>query len=214
MRFFMQISKCFFIFLTIFFITDIERLSIISNDNEEVSQLKEKINSLEEEMEFLKEDLEAADEEVEELETRLRTLEQGVAYYYPRKEVLQKIYELIQTAQHNIILIAPSIQDIGVLFLFEISANVNIKVACNINFGDPKDKEILEELQGFDNITFRIYDGNDRFSALIDGENLLFGACGSQQDKILLFHTTDPEHIKIFNTLVMETWLRGKKIDT
>ncbi|RLI64867.1 MAG: hypothetical protein DRO88_06120 [Promethearchaeia archaeon] len=185
---------------------------IIPTTNDEITKLKEKINSLEEEMIFLKEDLEAADDEVEELETRLRSLEQGNAHYYPRKEVIQKLYEAIQTAQHNIILTAPSIQDIGVLFLFEISANVNIKVACNIESGNSSDQEILDELQGFDNITFRLYDGNDRFCALIDGEKLLFGACGSKKDQILLVQTTDPNHIKIFNTLVMEAWLRGKKL--
>ncbi|MCF2139822.1 MAG: hypothetical protein K9W44_07200 [Candidatus Lokiarchaeota archaeon] len=188
-------------------------MRIISVNQDEIAQLKEKIRSLEEEMEFLKEDLEAADDEVEELEHRLQLFEQDKGVFYKRKEILEKIYEIIQTAQHNIIITTPLIQDVGELSLFEINANINIKVACSMALDNQSDKEIMEELSAFDNINIRIYEGKDRWCALIDGEKLIFGALGLQKDHILVFQTNDSNHIRIFNTLVMESWLRGKKIN-
>lgn len=184
----------------------------ISGDQEKIAELNEKIKSLEEEMEFLKEDLEAADDEVEKYEQKIQIYESGKALFYTRDEVLKKIKNAIDSALHTINVTAPTIQDVGELYLFEVNANVNVKVASNLNLSDPKDKEILGELEAFDNIDLRIYDGMDRWSALIDGEKIIFGALGSEKDHILLFQTEDPKQITIFNNLAIESWLRGKKL--
>ncbi|MHA1519269.1 MAG: hypothetical protein ACTSRK_03715 [Promethearchaeota archaeon] len=163
-------------------------------------------------MEFLKEDLEAADDEVEENEEKLKQFEDGKELLFTNATLKTKIKETIDTALHNINLTAPTIQDVGDLYLFEVNANVNVKVACNISMGEKSHQEIVEELEAFDNIDIRLYDGNDRWSLIVDGNKLIFGALGTKPDEILVFQTEDPKQVNLFNNMAMESWLRGKKL--
>ncbi|MHA1674534.1 MAG: hypothetical protein ACTSYI_13025 [Promethearchaeota archaeon] len=163
-------------------------------------------------MDFLKEDLEAADDEVEEFESKVQQYEVGKALLFTNAVLKTKIKEIIDSALHNINLTAPTIQDVGDLYLFEVNANVNVKVACNISMGEKSHQEIVEELEAFDNIDIRIYDGNDRWSLIVDGNKLIFGALGTKPDEILVFQTEDPKQVNLFNNMAMESWLRGKKL--
>ena len=47
---------------------------------------------------------------------------------------------------------------------------------------------------------------------LKDGAELFFGVVGNNEDEILTLRTKDSKHIKLLSSLVMESWLRARKL--
>ncbi len=174
-------------------------------------ELKNK--SLEEEMELLTQDLDAADEEVEKLNQKLHNFEEKAleGFYLPKTSVLKVIKSILMQGLHTVILTTPNIEDIRDLDLYEIKPSVNIKVATYINPSNPDHQEILRELT-FDNIMIRIDDFKDRYCILSDGAELFLGIEGKKEDEILTLRTKDSKHIKFLSALVMESWLRARKL--
>lgn len=164
-------------------------------------------------MEFLTQDLDAADEEVEKLNQNLQNFEEKAkeGFYLSKKSVLKEIKSIIMKGLHTIILTTPRIEDIRDLELFEIKPSVNIKVATWIDPSNPDHQEILRELT-FDNIIIRIDDFKDRYCILKDGAELFLGIEGKKEDEILTLRTKDSKHIKFLSSLVMESWLRARKL--
>jgi ElaB/YqjD/DUF883 family membrane-anchored ribosome-binding protein len=194
-------------------VIDAKDAEIGDRDNQIVG-INTKIKELEEEAELLKSDIDAADDEVEGLHEKLNKIESEAkdAIFLSRGQVLSKIKAVLKDALHNVTLTIPSIEDIADLDLYDVKTSVNLKVSCNIDLGNPKHSEMMEEFQVFDNITLRIYDTGDRWSIMKDGEMLFMGVVGVNKDKILSFQSGDEKIIKVFNSLVMESWLRGRKI--
>ena len=62
------------------------------------------------------------------------------------------------------------------------------------------------------NIAIRIDDYKDRYCILRDGEELFLGITGENEDSILTLRTKDSKHIKLLSSLVMESWLRARKL--
>jgi len=175
--------------------------------------LELKIRSLEEELNLLTQDLDAADEEVENLNQKLQNFEERAiqGFYLPKTAVLKVIKSILMEGLHTVILTTPNIEDIKDLDLYEIKPSVNIKVATCINPSNPDHQEILRELT-FDNIVIRIDDFKDRYCILSDGAELFFGIVGNNEDEILTLRTKDSKHIKLLSSLVMESWLRARKL--
>ena len=165
-------------------------------------------------MEFLKADLEDADEEVESIEERLLEYEEKDGIFLPKEKIMKKMKKILSRCLHSINITTPTIMDLEKLDLFEISSSVSVKAACEIDISNVHHQEVLDDLESFDNISIRIYSDRDRFCAIRDGEELLLAAAGEQPDQLLVFRTTDPKQIKIFTPLIMESWVKGKKIKT
>ena len=72
--------------------------------------------------------------------------------------------------------------------------------------------KLFDEFNSFDNISLRVYDGKDRWTILKDRDELFMAIVGDKPNTMLSIKTQDSEQIHVFNTLVMETWLRGQKI--
>jgi len=175
--------------------------------------LELKIRSLEEELNLLTQDLDAADEEVESLNQKLHNFEERAiqGFYLPKASVLKVIKSILMEGLHTVILTTPNIEDIRDLELYEIKPSVNIKVSTWINPSNSDHQEILRELT-FDNIVIRIDDFKDRYCILSDGAELFFGIVGNNEDEILTLRTKDSKHIKLLSSLVMESWLRARKL--
>ena len=128
-----------------------------------------------------------------------------------RKEViLKKMEEILQNALHSVTIIVPNISDLQELHLYEVRAGINMKVCCEI---DPEIEEQLDQLveyESLDNITIKNFLGSDRYVILRDGEELLLSFKGKNDSNHLAFHTRDAAHIRIFNSLVMEAWLKSR----
>ncbi len=126
-------------------------------------------------------------------------------------DIVEKMREILQKALHNVTIVVPSITDLQELRLYEVRSSVNIKIACLINPGEEEHASLLQEFESLDNVAIRSFEGEDRYVLVRDGEELLFGAVG-KSDNALAFHTRDASHIRLFNSLVMEGWLRSRKL--
>ncbi|UYP45065.1 hypothetical protein NEF87_001350 [Candidatus Lokiarchaeum ossiferum] len=164
-------------------------------------------------MNFLKADLDDADEEVERLEERLLEYEAKDGIFLSKEKVMIKIKKMLSQSLHSINITTPSIMDLEKLDLFEVSSSISIKASCEVDFSNIQHQEILEDLENLDNISIRLYSDQDRFCALRDGEELLLASVGDEYDQLLFFRTRDVKQIKMFTTLVMEAWVKGKKIN-
>ena len=129
---------------------------------------------------------------------------------FSKAELLKYMRLMLERAQYNVVIIVPKITDLRDLEVYNVRANVNRRIACLVEVENEDHLEILEELKVFANV--RSYEGEDRYVFLRDGEELLFAALGVNNDITLSFHTNDAAHIKIFNSLAMDAWLRSRKI--
>jgi len=129
---------------------------------------------------------------------------------FSKAELLKYMRLMLERAQNNVVIIVPKITDLRDLEVYNVRANVNRRIACLVEVENEDHLEILEELKVFANV--RSYEGEDRYVFLRDGEELLFAALGVNNDITLSFHTNDAAHIKLFNSLAMDAWLRSREI--
>ena len=129
---------------------------------------------------------------------------------FSKAELLKYMRLMLERAQYNVVIIVPKITDLRDLEVYNVRANVNRRIACLVEVENEDHLEILEELKVFANV--RSYEGEDRYVFLRDGEELLFAALGVNNDITLSFHTNDAAHIKLFNSLAMDAWLRSREI--
>jgi hypothetical protein len=180
---------------------------------EKIQEYENRIKFLEDEVALLKSDIDAADKKIEDLESQNKISKDYVqaTQFITRGQAANHLHNLLQDALHNITITVPSIEDIKDLDIYSVKSTVMIKLACDIDVNNETHKEIIKEFQSFENVSFRVYNGKDRWSAIKDGDELFMGVLGKDPDKILCILTKDPWHVRFFNNLVMDSWLRAKK---
>ncbi|MFX1392873.1 MAG: hypothetical protein ACFFAH_04780 [Promethearchaeota archaeon] len=203
---------------------EIKSTSDSTVDKDLLVEKEKKIEELQKEIELLNDELSKSDEEIEQLEleneklreTNSRFTDSSIIDFtnivISKSEIIKKMQEILQKALHSVTIVVPSIADLQDLHLYEIRSSVNMKISCEINPGIEESTELLDEYESLDNISLRNFEGSDRYVIIRDGEELLFGVIGRNEDNHLVFHTSDAAHIKLFNSLVMEGWLRSRKI--
>ncbi len=202
--------------------------SISSVDDAAIAAKDKEIEELQKEIEVLNNELTKADEDIESLEAELEKAQSGATssaslsldlkmqdftdIVITRDELLAKMRNILETALHKVTIAVPTIEDLQDLFLYEVRSSVNLQISCLIDPGIELHADLLEEFESLDNISLRTYEGEDRYILLKDGEELFFAVVGNKEDNHLVFHTRDSKHIQLFNALVMESWLRSRKI--
>ena len=204
---------------------EITNLKSATVDRDIVSQKEKVTNEMKEKLEILKGELTKADEDLELLESENEKLRNQLQLSeaskiidwtdvsLPKHEILRKMHEILMKALHNVTIAVPNIKDLQELYLYEVRSSVNMKVSCSIDPLVAEDSELLEELESLDNISIRMYEAQERYVLDRDGEELLFAVIGKGEDNHLVLHTRDPKHLKLFRALVMEGWLRSRKIE-
>jgi len=184
-----------------------------------------KIENLQEKLKILSGELEKADEDLESLEAENEKLRNNLAsasgpkiidwtdIEITKKDILIKMRDILNKALHNITIAVPDIKDLQELHLYEVRSSVNMKISCLIDPSLQEDAELLEEFESLDNISIRLYEEKDRLVIDRDGEELLFAIIGKNENKNLVIHTRDSKHQRLLRSLVMEGWLRSRKID-
>ncbi|MFX0176219.1 MAG: coiled-coil domain-containing protein [Candidatus Hodarchaeota archaeon] len=189
------------------------------NEKENLNKdLKEKLEILTGELTKADEDLETLEKENEKLRNQLALSEASKIIDWtdvslPKTEILEKMREILMKALHNVTIAVPNIKQLQELYLYDVRSSVNMKISCSIDPLVAEDSELLEELESLDNISIRMYEGQDRYILDRDGEELLFAVIGKNENNHLVLHTRDPKHLKLFRALVMEGWLRSRKIE-
>ena len=205
-----------------------KEIKVLLDTRVEKSKLKEKdeeFADIQEKLEILRGELKKADEDLELLENENEKLRNQLAAAsgskiidwtnidIPKKKILAKMKEILMNALHNVTIAVPNIKDLQDLLLYEVRSSVNMKISCYIDPGLEEDAELLEEFESLDNISIRMYEAKDRYVMDRDGEELLFAVIGNSEDNHLVIHTKDSKHVKFFKSIVMEGWLRSRKIE-
>lgn len=192
--------------------------NLLMEKDEKIEKLQEKLNILNGELEKADEDLEALETENERLRNNLASasgpkIVDWTDIEISKADILKKMRDILNKALHNITIAVPDIKDLQELHLYEVRSSVNMKISCSIDPSLEEDAELLEEFGSLDNITIRLYDQKDRFVLDRDGEELIFGIIGKNENNNLVIHTRDSKHQRLLRSLVMEGWLRSRKID-
>jgi hypothetical protein len=191
---------------------------IINEKEDEIEEYKNKLDIFKGELEKQEEDLDALEAENEKLRNDLASSSdpQIIDWTYveiPKESILKKIRDILSTAIHNVTIAVPDIKDLQDLHLYEVRSSVNMKIQCYIDASIEDDEQLLMEYESLDNITIRMYEEKDRFLIDRDGAELLFGIIGEGENNNLVIHTKDAKHQRLLRSLVMEGWLRARKLD-
>ncbi|MHA1733640.1 MAG: hypothetical protein ACTSU5_16955 [Promethearchaeota archaeon] len=187
---------------------------LIEERNERIAKLEEEIKLLNQDLDATDSDIEAMQKEIDELRSKGTTGDSAdlKAIRLNRDQILEIMRDIIDRGIHNISVVAPLITDLEDLNIFEVPSSVNIKVSCMIDQTDDTHNNLLMEYESLDNLSIRAYDAQDRWAVSKDNEELFLAAVGQEVDQHLAFHTTDEKHIRLFNPIIMEAWLRARKI--
>jgi len=206
----------------------VKEISVLFDTRVEKTHLEEKdkeIESLKEKLEILKGELTKADEDLETLVNENEKLRNQLAAAsgskiidwtnidIPKNKILAKMKDILMNALHNVTIAVPNIKELQSLTLYEVRSTVNMKISCYIDPALEEDAELLEEFESLDNISIRMYEAEDRYILDRDGEELLFAVIGNGDENHLVIHTKDSKHVKFFKSIVMEGWLRSRKIE-
>jgi len=191
---------------------------LIAEKEEELGVCQNKLVILKGELEKQEEDLDLLEAENEKLRNDLASSSdpQIVDWTYveiPKDSILKKIREILSKAVHNVTIAVPDIKDLQDLHLYEVRSSVNMKIMSYIDPSLEDDEQLLMEFESLDNITIRMYEDKDRFLIDRDGEELLFAIIGEGVNNNLIIHTRDVKHQRLLRSLVMEGWLRARKLD-
>lgn len=188
------------------------------------SEKDKEIKDLQKEIGLLNNELTKADEEIERLELEIKKLKEGhsdssnsniIDYTnidISKEEILKKMKDILQNALHSVTITVPNISDLQELHLYEVRSGINVKLMCEIDPEIEEQFDLLEEYESLDNFSVKNFLGSDRYVILRDGEELLLSFKGTNDSNHLTFHTRDAAHIRIFNSLVMESWLRSRPL--
>lgn len=202
----------------------INKLSSSVVDGNILKEKDEAISQLQKEIEILNEELTKADEDLESLELENEKLRKAQTdstdvkiidftnIQVPKSEILKKMREILENAISNVTIVAPTIEDLQELYLYELRSSVSMNIACGINPGISEHAELLDEFESLDNISLRNYERRDRFVLTRDGEELLIAVIGKSEDNNLVIHTKDPKHFKLLNSIATEGWIQSRKI--
>jgi chromosome segregation ATPase len=194
-------------------------------DKEDLVEKNKIIEDLQGKLDILKGELEKADEDLEILETENEKLRNQIGsssgskiidstfLEIPKKMILEKMKEILMKALHNVTIVVPNIRDLQELTLYEVRSSVIIKVSTSIDITLEEDAEILEELESLDNISIRLFEADDRYVIDCDSEEVLIAIVGNEENNHLTLQTRDSKHIKLLKSLIMEAWLRSRKLD-
>jgi len=189
---------------------------LLDEKNAQIEDLKKELMNAKKEIDLLNQDLEAADKLSEDLQKQLKEHVGGDGAIdlekvrYSREQIIAKIIEILNRAIHNVTIVTPSIEDLEDLKLFEVKSSVSVKVACNIDPANSKHSDLLTEFESLDNISIRQYDAKDRWGISRDNEEVFLAAVGESSN--LVFYSRDALHLKLFNPIIMESWLRSRKV--
>ncbi len=127
-------------------------------------------------------------------------------------EIIEKMNDILSKAINSVTIAVPNITDLEHLSLYEVKSSIAVKISCFIDLRREEHADIYREIENEGNLSIRSYDGKDQYIIMRDNEELLFAVIGKQENNHLALYTKDTEHIKALTPMVMDTWLRSKKL--
>lgn len=200
-----------------------EQMKSIEKPSSNETKLKETIQKKDEEIQDLKiqiknlkEKLTSRNKKLEELKEEMEIPDSNIVDYtdieITKAEILEKMETILKNSINSIMICVPRITDLERLPIFDVKKSVAIKVSCLINLKRTDHEELLKEFEDRGTISIRNYEREDRYVIMRDNEELLFALVGKKENNHLAFYTKDSKHLTQLNPVVMDTWLRSRKI--
>ncbi|MCP4761711.1 MAG: hypothetical protein GY870_08015 [archaeon] len=189
--------------------------SIIEEKDKENQELKEEVKLLNIDLKAVDDEVASLNAQIEEFSAKEKEKDENSSGFsgenLKKEDIMNKIIDMLNRSLHNVNITTPSILDLAELQLYDVKGTVNIKASCQIDTTEVEHQELLQEFEALDNISLRNFGENDRWVCLKDSEEMFIAAIG-EKDNFLTFFSDDHNHIKLFNSLIMESWLRARKL--
>jgi myosin heavy subunit len=162
------------------------------------------------EAEKLKNAIEQKDAEIAALNEKLGA-GGGSGAFMDKEKLAQVLFDAVQKTQRSIRICVPSISLIETLGLLPVIQSFPRQAVVNIA-GDIKatDEHIIMDLKKH-GVVFTQYDRKDRWVLNRDGEDFLI-AVEQPDGTVIGFYSSEPRVITMFNSVIMEPWVKGMKI--
>ncbi|MHA1697964.1 MAG: hypothetical protein ACTSWN_03900 [Promethearchaeota archaeon] len=164
------------------------------------------------ELEKMKEQISEKDARIKELENKLGSILSGKTGVFTTKDKIKELFqEKMQEINRSIRLCLPHLnylEDFGLLpIIQDYSSAIVINIASNIK---PTDEHIVLDLKSR-GINLTQYNEADRWLLNKDGEEFII-AIEKDGDNIIGFYTNETKLVSIFNSVIMEPWIKGIKL--
>ena len=127
------------------------------------------------------------------------------------------INEEIAKTKMRLLIVAPDISEISVSLLQSLPKHVNIRIATHIDMNNSKHIDIIQQLDGMQNITYRNRVEQDLFGINRDYEEVILCILSKTEDgkegamEIGGIGSIVQQHIKIFVPVLEEAWVTSQK---
>ena len=127
------------------------------------------------------------------------------------------VNEEISKAKMRILIVAPEITDINIDNVKACKSHVNIRIAAQIDLSNPEHVAILEELDKFDNVSYRNRKLQNLFGINRDYEEVILCVLSKTQTGATMITEIGglgsiiQEHIKIFVPILEDAWMGSQK---
>ncbi|MFX1408454.1 MAG: hypothetical protein ACFFBW_15995 [Promethearchaeota archaeon] len=127
------------------------------------------------------------------------------------------INEEILKTKMRLLLVAPNLTDINVSLLESLPKHTNIRIVANIDSNSPEHMQILQRLDGMQNVSYRHRELQDLYGINRDYEEVILCILSKteigQKAAIEIggIGSIVPEHIKIFVPVLEEAWIGAQK---
>ncbi|MHA1379372.1 MAG: hypothetical protein ACTSRG_13410 [Candidatus Helarchaeota archaeon] len=174
-----------------------EKIEKITEKQNEIDNLNEKHKILQDEFDKIKTDYE-----------NVKNLKSGLIQ--GKENIISIMNNMLDNAKMRVLICTPTIENIKEIELDKLSKTVNVRIATFIDIKSEEHKEILDTYSGFPNITFRVFDKQDRWGLEHDREAIILAAHSKRFPMGML--SNDRNHIAFFSALLSEAWISGRPL--
>ncbi|MBY9004719.1 MAG: methyl-accepting chemotaxis protein [Candidatus Lokiarchaeota archaeon] len=127
------------------------------------------------------------------------------------------INEEISKSKMRILIVAPNLSEINTSILQSLPKHINIRIATNVNTDLPEHIEVLQKLEGMQNVSYRNRQEQDLWGINRDYEEVILCILskreGEKEEGIEIggIGSIVQQHIKIFVPVLEEAWIGAQK---
>ena len=128
-----------------------------------------------------------------------------------------QINESMSRVKMRAYIIAPTIRDVDIGVVTDVSKHVNVRISTNFNLNNQEDKERIGELERYPNIVVRHYPRENMWSINKDFEEVVVCVVAKNREdnkiEIAGMGSILEEHVKLFAGILEDVWIQSKKLD-
>ena len=130
-----------------------------------------------------------------------------------RKGILAFFQDMVSRAKQQVMLAAPTIQDIDIEMIKNLPGRVNVRIATSVDMGVPSDRQAYGVLSEIGNVTVRQYEPKDFWGVMVDAREALLAAIPAENtEEFNGIACIADEYNIVFRRLLADVWLSAERI--